>query len=142
MSKLKISEDYIIDFWCSLYEYYVPQELCGLNLNNTSSIDKLIAEYLVPEVESGTVSWKFRFKESFRYAINFWDDAKLKELFYEPSYGQFHLPRHMSVREFYIHIWRALYLGEPYEIEDKSKYTIVAKRNSNRTMCWYGIQRA
>lgn len=88
MKTRKISEGYVWRFWAFMGEgYEIPSEILGLNLNNPSSIEKLVNEFLVSELKTEDISWQFRFKESFRFAINFWTDYQLKSA-YEQTLAQ------------------------------------------------------
>lgn len=101
--------------------YEIPTEILGLNLNNHTSIEKLVNSFLKPELELEDISWQFRFKESFRFAINFWTDYQLKNS-YDQTLAQMGLPTEISIRDFYILVWNSLYDYELYVIEDKSSY--------------------
>jgi len=128
MKKIKISQEYIRCLWSELY--HLPDEIYGLNLNNISSINKLINDYLIHKIKLRSVSWAYRFKGSLKYAVNFWDDVELESL-YNGSMPAIPLPSTIPVREFYIHVWNALYPDESYKIENPSDYILLDNSATN-----------
>ncbi|KAF2080566.1 hypothetical protein [Flavobacterium sharifuzzamanii] len=122
MKTKKVSEGYIWRFWAFMGEgYEIPAEILGLNLNNHASIEKLVNSFLKPELELENISWQYRCKESFRFAINFWTDYELKRS-YDQTLAQLELPTQISIRDFYILVWNFLFDYESFLIEDKSLY--------------------
>ncbi|MCV2485569.1 hypothetical protein OD917_11575 [Flavobacterium sp. SH_e] len=122
MKAKKISEGYVWRFWAFMGEgYEIPAEILGLNLNNHTSIEKVVNSFLKPELKLEDISWQFRFKESLRFAINFWTEDQLKRC-YEQTLAQLQLPTQISIRDFYVLVWNLLFDYESYLIEDRSIY--------------------
>ena len=121
----KISKHYISRFWSYCREGSLPENLRGLNFNNLHSIDKVISEVLYPRLQNETISLQTRIKESFRYAINFWEEEQLLYE-YESGYAEIALPTSFSTRDFYIHVWNIIFPNESYTIEDESIYIDVS----------------
>lgn len=122
MKVKKISESYVMRLWTYIgVTNNLPNDLLGLNFNNYESINKIVEEYLIEELQNDSISLQFRTKESLRYAINFFDEKKLERL-YDGALPEIGLPNNISCREFYINVWSNLYLNESYKIDDKSLY--------------------
>ena len=119
MKKYKISERYVRNFWSRLYEDFIPINLRGLNFNNSESIDRIVNEHLLPELNATPISNRIRTKNSLKYSINFWDEHKLE---YEYEGMSPAIPSTFSYREFYIYVWNQLYPNESYIIDDISLY--------------------
>ena len=127
MKKKKISESYVKKFWLELYDWDdIPREIRGLNLNNVDSINTIVKEFLSVKLSERSISTQYRTKESLRYAINFWDDLELENIYYSVM-PVLQLPTSMSCREFYKHVWSFLFCGESYTIKDKSEYVDIGR---------------
>ena len=126
MKAYKISERYVEKFWVHLYEDFIPIGLRGLNFNNPMSIEQITNEHLMVELKATSVSNQERTKNSLKYAINFWDEHKLKDA-YDGGMPAIGLPTAFSCREFYIYIWNQLFPNESHIINDKSLYTDIGQ---------------
>ena len=118
---------YVNRFWLPISEYYIENKevakLQALNYNKTESY-RAVFEYLLSCLQTDTVSNQLRIKNSFKYAINFWGEDVLEDLFFE------HLPiinfpvvyPQLSYKEFYIYAWGYMFPNESYLIANKSEY--------------------
>ena len=123
LKKKKISESYVEKFWLELYDWDdIPREIRGLNLNNIDSINKLVKEFLYIRLLENPISIQYKIKESFRYAINFWDENKLIK-HYQSVMPILSLPSTMSCLAFYKYVWSLMFPGESYTIKNKFDYT-------------------
>lgn len=126
MKTIKISEGYVEILWGTLGEGPETSEFSELNLNNKASIDLLVNKILLPFIKSLTLSDQFRIQNSLKYAINFWDEQRLRRC-YERALPQLYLPTYFSVKDFYIKIWSRLYNDEDYEISDTFLYEEISR---------------
>ena len=109
---MKVSKGYISSFWASLGEGMVlPDEVKGLNLNNSSSIETLVNNYLLHEYKLLPLSIQIKTKESLRYGINNWSGQELSEL-YNEILPQIIPPSNISIKEFYFKIWNLMFKNE------------------------------
>ncbi|RUS65622.1 hypothetical protein CUZ56_02708 [Saezia sanguinis] len=113
---MKISKGYISVFGSSLGEgRELPKEIKGVNLNNNSSIEKMVNNYLKIEHKLWSDSMQLKVKESFRYGINYWPDQDLLNL-YNEVLPQIVLPTNVSIREFYLNVWNLMFDNENIEL--------------------------
>ncbi|WP_446471074.1 hypothetical protein [Xenorhabdus stockiae] len=127
MKKIKISEGYIYMFWAPLAGGpHIDNSLLDLNLNNVKSIEKLVNELLFLEYNEFSMSWKHRCKESFKYVIRYASDEKLTR-YYDSGAPQILLPDMISVRDFYIYVWKFMFGDESYEAAHLEDYEIISR---------------
>jgi hypothetical protein len=91
----------------------------GINANNEESVIKLVSECLRPDFYNLKIGTRLRLKETFRYALNFYSDSDLKQAF-ESALPPFRTPD--DIRLLYQRIWREMFEGESFEIQDASQY--------------------
>ncbi|HBC6355201.1 TPA: hypothetical protein KEW64_003675 [Proteus mirabilis] len=115
MKQIIISEGYLVSFWVPICEgYIIPEKYRGLNLNNHDSVVKLINDYLVPMARKyKSKSWHYFFKETLRYAINFWSNERLINI-YMGVLPEIPPPqsKHIKMKDFYLLIWTGMYPNE------------------------------
>lgn len=91
----------------------------GINVNNETSVIKLVRECMRPDFYNLKIGTRLRLKETFRYALNFYTDFQLKEAFND-AFLAFRTPD--DIRLFYQIVWREMFDGESFEIKDASQY--------------------
>ncbi|MCS6726711.1 hypothetical protein [Proteus mirabilis] len=115
MKLITISAGYIDSFWAPICEgRIIPNEFIGLNLNNYESAQKLIEEYLIPKaMKFKSKSWHYSFKETLRYAINFWSNERLYNI-YMGVLPEIPPPqsKYIKMKDFYLLIWTVMYPNE------------------------------
>ncbi|WP_193016779.1 hypothetical protein [Proteus sp. FME41] len=122
MKKIKIGYYYIRIFWsplgddCNTDKYYL-----NLNLNNKESIYSIVENVLIPELNLFSYKVKLRIKESLKYAITYYSDEKLAGA-YDKSPTFVKLPDNITVRDFYIFVWKSMYGEESYQALEKDFY--------------------
>ncbi|MDX7988920.1 hypothetical protein FE392_16585 [Xenorhabdus sp. 12] len=127
MKKIKISEGYIYMFWAPLAGGpHIDENLLNLNLNNVKSIERLVNELLFLEYNEFSTSWKYRFKESFKYVICYASDEKLIR-YYDSGAPQILLPDTIPIRDFYIQVWKFMFDEESYEAADIDNYELISR---------------
>ncbi|MDE9434314.1 hypothetical protein [Xenorhabdus bovienii] len=127
MKKIKISDGYIYMFWSPLDGAPdANNELLNLNLNNINSIERLVRELLYVEYNNWSETWKYRCKESFKYAISYSSDKELIH-YYNSGAPQIGLPDMFSVRNFYIYVWKFMFGEESYDAANIDNYEIISR---------------
>ncbi|MBD2786696.1 hypothetical protein ID858_16705 [Xenorhabdus sp. DI] len=127
MKKIKVSEGYIHRFWSPLDGGPdVDQNLLKLNLNNLENINTIVVELLYDQFYEWPLSWQYRCKESLKYVIAYSSDKDLVR-FYNSWSPQLGLPDVISVRDFYIYVWKVMFGEESYEAEDIDNYEIISR---------------
>ncbi|PHM36942.1 hypothetical protein Xmau_04092 [Xenorhabdus mauleonii] len=127
MKKIKISEGYLYMFWAPLAGApHIDDDIFNLNLNNVNSIERLVKELLLLEYNDFSMLWKYRCKESFKYAICYSSDEKLTR-YYDSAAPQILLPDLISVRDFYIYVWKFMFGEESYEAANIDDYEKISR---------------
>ncbi|VEI68669.1 hypothetical protein [Serratia rubidaea] len=120
--KKKINDKYASMVWQTLSEDpSMSNSILNLNINNPKTISAIVNERIFPGVNSFPEFIKDRIKNSLKYAINVYDEKKLTRL-YESAIPEIDLPTNISVKDFYIIIWKSLYNNSYYLIENESEY--------------------
>ncbi|AGB83060.1 hypothetical protein D781_2815 [Serratia sp. FGI94] len=120
--KKKINDKYVSMVWQTLSEDPgMSNSILNLNMNNPETISTIVNERIFPGVNSFPEFIKDRIKNSLKYAINVYDEKKLTRL-YESAIPEIDLPTNISVKDFYIIIWKSLYNNSDYLIENESEY--------------------
>ncbi|MEB7587300.1 hypothetical protein NGC36_18690 [Serratia rubidaea] len=120
--KKKINDKYASMVWQTLSEDpSMSNSILNLNMNNPKTISAIVNERIFPGVNSFPEFIKDRIKNSLKYAINVYDEKKLTRL-YESAIPEIDLPTNISVKDFYIIIWKSLYNNSYYLIENESEY--------------------
>ncbi|ELY3805381.1 hypothetical protein SMX72_003989 [Cronobacter sakazakii] len=118
----KISNSYVSMVWQSLAEDpNMDSSFIGLNLSNEESLDLVLKGLIKPSYDNLPPFIKDRCKNSFAYAISFYDEKQLKRL-YESAIPVFDPPSKISMREFYIIVWDILFPGEDFMINNPDDY--------------------
>ncbi|EOL9010348.1 hypothetical protein ACOZ3Q_003811 [Cronobacter sakazakii] len=122
----KISNSYVSMVWQSLAEDpNMDSSFIGLNLSNKESLDLVLKGLIKPSYDHLQPFIKDRCKNSFAYAVNFYDKKQLNRL-YESAIPVFDPPSKFSMREFYIIAWDILFPGEDFRINNPGDYIEVA----------------
>ncbi|ELY4003384.1 hypothetical protein ACKS2F_003698 [Cronobacter dublinensis] len=118
----KISKSYVSMVWQPLAEDpNMDSKFLGLNLNNKKSLHSIFSGLIKPSYDRLVPFIKKRCKNSFAYAINFYDEQKLMRL-YESAMPVFDPPSDMSIKQFYIAVWEMLFPEEDYKIKNSDEY--------------------
>ncbi|CDL81843.1 hypothetical protein [Xenorhabdus szentirmaii] len=134
---LKVSESYLFDFWALLNnEINSNHALFKLDLNDITNIEILVKQGFLPAYNKHSISWKNRLKESYKYKIKYGKENNLA-YYYRCGLPQMKLPSVMSVKEFYILVWKCMFGEESYEANDIDDYDVIDQYN---TYDWYRNQ--
>lgn len=99
----------------------MDSSLLALNLSNEKSLSLVLTELIKPSYDNFPYFIKDRCKNSFAYAINFYDEKLLSRL-YESAIPLFDPPNNMSMKQFYVTVWESLFPGESFLINNPEEY--------------------
>ncbi|WEP45552.1 hypothetical protein NNQ27_01060 [Cronobacter dublinensis subsp. infanticibi] len=118
----KINKSYASMIWQSLAEDpNMNNNVLGLNLSDKKSLNSILLGLIKTSYDRLAPFIKERCKNSFAYAINFYDEKKLLRI-YESAMPVFDPPSDMSMKQFYITVWETLFPGENYQIKNSDEY--------------------
>lgn len=118
----KINRKYVSSIWHPLSDCtHVDSALFALNLNNLSSIDRVVGEAILPEYKKMPLFMRVRVKDSLKYAINFYSDGELVRC-YEAAIPEIDSPATISIRDFYKLVWERMFSSEDWRCDDKDQY--------------------
>lgn len=111
--------------WSPIAEGNKVDSINMMNPSDPLKIIELANNYIKPYFEELPDEQFHRIKETWRYALNTYDDEMLVNSF-ENALPPFSTPK--DIRGFYTHMWLSVFNGEPWQLPDLSSYIDIAKR--------------
>ena len=124
--KIYVSPYWMDAVWAPIAEGNKVDDLLRADMSLKKNFDLLVNQYLIPYFHSELLPENqvkpnvlLRIKESWRYGMNYYTEKELERAF-DRNLPPFSIPS--DVRQFYIHVWQAVFPNEFYKLKDKSLY--------------------
>jgi hypothetical protein len=95
------------------------------DMSEPANVTRLVDEYLRPYFGRLPARAAARLKETFRYALNAYDDGVLHKALLD-MLPPFEMPK--DVRQLYVDVWRSLFPDEPWQVSDLGQYVDMNRR--------------
>ena len=125
---MKVNRYWLDHVWGPIGEGNKLDSISMVDMNEPANLRKLVIEYLQPyfnELAVVAPEPMHRIKETWRYALNVYDDELLRNSL-ENQLPPFETPN--DIRQFYELVWEMTFPGEDWRIQNVHKYEDIRKQ--------------